>query len=69
MRLTEKEKSAILESVRKLDPDADIYLFGSRTDDQKKELDRMMLPQFMMMGVIMFLMIVILFLILNRKNI
>ena len=40
-----------------------------RTDDQKKELDRMMLPQFMMMGVIMFLMIVILFLILNRKNI
>lgn len=36
MRLTEKEKSAILESVRKLDPDADIYLFGSRTDDQKK---------------------------------
>ncbi len=36
MRLTEKEKSAILESVRQLDPNADIYLYGSRTDELKK---------------------------------
>ncbi|MBN1905471.1 MAG: nucleotidyltransferase domain-containing protein [Deltaproteobacteria bacterium] len=36
MRLTEKEKRAILESVRKLDPDAEVYLFGSRTDALKK---------------------------------
>lgn len=36
MRLTEIEKTAILESVRKLDPDAEVYLFGSRTDALKK---------------------------------
>ncbi|NLD37444.1 MAG: nucleotidyltransferase domain-containing protein [Desulfatiglans sp.] len=36
MRLTEKEKRAILESVRKLDPHAEVYLFGSRTDMLKK---------------------------------
>ena len=36
MRISDKEKSVILEAVRRLDPDADIYLFGSRTDDLKK---------------------------------
>jgi predicted nucleotidyltransferase len=36
MRLTEKEKIAILESVRKVDPEAEVYLFGSRTDVLKK---------------------------------
>jgi predicted nucleotidyltransferase len=36
MRLTEFEVTAIKESVRMFDPDARIYLFGSRTDDTKK---------------------------------
>lgn len=36
MRISDKEKLVILEAVRRLDPDADIYLFGSRTDDLKK---------------------------------
>jgi uncharacterized protein len=36
MRLTEKEKKAILESVKKIDPDAEVYLFGSRADMLKK---------------------------------
>ncbi len=36
MRLSDKEKSIILEAIKKLDPDADVYLFGSRTDDLKK---------------------------------
>jgi predicted nucleotidyltransferase len=36
MRLSVKEKNAIIESVIRLDPDAMIYLFGSRVDDMKK---------------------------------
>lgn len=36
MRLTECEVSAIKESVHLFDPDAKIYLFGSRADDMKK---------------------------------
>jgi predicted nucleotidyltransferase len=36
MRLTEGEVSAIKESVHLFDPDAKIYLFGSRADDMKK---------------------------------
>ena len=36
MRLTEKEKKAIIDAVRSLRPDAKIYLFGSRIDDSKK---------------------------------
>lgn len=36
MRLTECEVSAIKESVYLFDPDAKIYLFGSRVDDMKK---------------------------------
>jgi predicted nucleotidyltransferase len=36
MRLTECEASAIRESVHLFDPDAEIYLFGSRADDMKK---------------------------------
>lgn len=36
MRLTEVEVSAIKNSVNKFDPEAKIYLFGSRAEDMKK---------------------------------
>ncbi len=36
MRLSEFEVKSIKESIRVFDPDALIYLFGSRTDDSKK---------------------------------
>jgi len=36
MRLSEKEKQAILNVIRQSDPDAEVRLFGSRTDDHKK---------------------------------
>ena len=36
MRLSEFEKDAIKESVLSLDPEAKIFLFGSRADDTQK---------------------------------
>ena len=36
MRLSSDEKSAIIQAVERLDPGAEIYLFGSRVDDTKK---------------------------------
>jgi len=36
MRLTELQKSIIIEAVKSTDPDAQLWLFGSRTDDSKK---------------------------------
>ena len=33
MRLSENERQAIVETVGKLDPNAEVYLYGSRTDD------------------------------------
>lgn len=36
MRLTESEQFAIVASVKKFDKDAEVYLFGSRSDDTKK---------------------------------
>jgi len=36
MRLTANEKSVLIEAITAIDPDARIYLFGSRTDDTKK---------------------------------
>ncbi len=36
MRLSKTEKSAIIEAVTRVDPEARIYLFGSRADDGKK---------------------------------
>ena len=39
MRLSEKEKSAILEAIREEDPTAEVYLFGSRADDARREGD------------------------------
>ena len=36
MRLTAIEKAAIIEAITSVDPDAQIYLFGSRTDDTQK---------------------------------
>ena len=36
MRLNEYEKNTILEAGKAVDPDARIYLFGSRIDDKKK---------------------------------
>jgi predicted nucleotidyltransferase len=36
MRITEHEKNTIVEAVKNADPDARVWLFGSRTDDSKK---------------------------------
>ena len=36
MRLTEKEKSAIVRTISSFDSNALIYLFGSRCDDKKR---------------------------------
>ncbi len=36
MRLDNKEKNAITSAILQSDPEAKIYLFGSRTDDLKK---------------------------------
>ena len=36
MRITEKEKNAIVRTVIAFDPNASIYLFGSRNDDRKR---------------------------------
>ncbi len=36
MRITEYEKNAIIEAVKNVDPAAQVWLFGSRTDDSKK---------------------------------
>lgn len=36
MRLAAIEKTTIIEAITRIDPEARIYLFGSRTDDNKK---------------------------------
>jgi uncharacterized protein len=36
MRLTQKEKDNLLKSIHYWDNDAQVYLFGSRTNDNKK---------------------------------
>ena len=36
MRITEHEKNVIIDAVKNTDPDAKVWLFGSRTDDNKK---------------------------------
>lgn len=36
MRLHESERQAIIQSIRSADPDAAVYLFGSRVDDSAK---------------------------------
>jgi len=36
MRITEHERNTIIEAVKNTDPDAKVWLFGSRTDDNKK---------------------------------
>lgn len=36
MRITEHEKKVIVEAVVSIDPNANVWLFGSRTDDNKK---------------------------------
>jgi len=36
MRITEYEKDTIVEAVKSVDPEAKVWLFGSRTDDSKK---------------------------------
>lgn len=47
MCLSVKEKSIILKSIRRLDTDADVYLFGSRTNNLKKggEIDILVFSQ------------------------
>ena len=36
MRISEYEKNTIIEAVNNIDPDAQVWLFGSRADDSKK---------------------------------
>ena len=36
MRITEHEKNTIIDAVKNTDPNAKVWLFGSRTDDSKK---------------------------------
>jgi len=36
MRITEYEKNVIIDAVKRADPVAQVWLFGSRTDDSKK---------------------------------
>jgi predicted nucleotidyltransferase len=36
MRITEREKDAIVDAVKSVDPTAQVWLFGSRADDAKK---------------------------------
>jgi predicted nucleotidyltransferase len=36
MRITEQEKDVIIDAVKTTDPDAKVWLFGSRVDDTKK---------------------------------
>ena len=36
MRLTDNERNAIVEAVKNADPAAQVWLFGSRADDDKK---------------------------------
>ena len=36
MRLSPEEKSAVVDAIIHLDPEARIYLFGSRADDRQK---------------------------------
>ena len=36
MRITEHEKNVIIEAAESVDPNAKVWLFGSRTDDSKK---------------------------------
>jgi predicted nucleotidyltransferase len=36
MRISEYEKAVIVEAVNSVDPDAQVWLFGSRADDSKK---------------------------------
>jgi predicted nucleotidyltransferase len=36
MRISEHEKNVIIDAVKSVDPDAKVWIFGSRTDDSKK---------------------------------
>ncbi|MDR0473624.1 MAG: nucleotidyltransferase domain-containing protein, partial [Treponema sp.] len=36
MRISEYERNAIIDAIKSVDPNAQIWLFGSRTDDRKK---------------------------------
>ena len=36
MRITENEKNVIIDAVKDIDPEACLWLFGSRADDNKK---------------------------------
>jgi len=36
MRITEQEKNVIIDAIKSSDPNAKVWLFGSRVDDSKK---------------------------------
>jgi len=52
MRLIKREQDVIVQAIRKIDPNAKVYLFGSRVDDNKKggDIDLFILSDTMTYG-------------------
>ena len=48
MRLTDQEKEAIVNSIKSIDKDAEVYLFGSRADDSERggDIDILILSEY-----------------------
>ena len=48
MRLTDQEKESIVNSIKSIDKDAEVYLFGSRADDSERggDIDILILSEY-----------------------
>lgn len=48
MRLTDQEKEAIVNSIKSIDKDAEVYLFGSRVNDSERggDIDILILSEY-----------------------